>query len=256
MTGAIDLNADLGEDESESGTARDIAMMEIVSSCNIACGGHAGSATQIEKMLVAADRKNVAAGAHPSYPDRENFGRVTLEISRSELKDSLENQLQMIKLIASKSGVILRHIKPHGALYNDAQDDEELADLLIELAMVEKLPLVGMPHSVLEDKAATAAIPYIAEGFIDRRYTAGSRLVPRSLQEAVIEQDNERLDQGMALASGTAIRADDGNMIIVLAQTLCLHSDSSGALETARKLRRKLEEIGIQISALNLGYDQ
>ena len=247
MTRSIDLNADLGEDESEEGIARDLAMMDIVSSCNIACGGHAGSMKNMERMLRAAKAKGVFAGAHPSYPDRENFGRVSMNISIAELRQSLNEQLKVANDAASKTGVSPSHLKPHGALYNDAQDDEALADLLTDLAAEEGVPLVGMAKSVLARKSVEKGIPFIAEAFIDRRYTDQARLVPRSETGAVISEEKQRLEQGLALASGESILSNSGQLISLHAQTLCLHSDSAGAVETARNMRDKLETNGIVI---------
>lgn len=256
MNGSIDLNADLGEDESKEAVARDLAMMDIVSSCNIACGGHAGSMALMKKMLVAAKKKGVAAGAHPSYPDRAHFGRLSLNISDTDLKKSLQNQLQTAKTAASESGMQLHHIKPHGALYNDAQDRENLADILVNLAISEQLPLVGMPQSILQEKAKAAGVRFIAEAFIDRQYTDYGRLVSRTESGAVIEQDAERVKQGVALAMSRPVISNKGNAIRISAQTLCLHSDSSGALETAQAMRRKLEQVGIKVQPVRHGHDE
>ncbi len=253
MTRSIDLNADLGEDESEGGIARDIAIMGIVSSCNIACGGHAGSPANMRRMLATAGTMGVAAGAHPSYPDRQNFGRVSLNISQQELRDALESQLDTIKSIASEIATDLTHIKPHGALYNDTQDREDLIEILVALATSNKLPLVGMPQSLLQKQAQASNVPFIAEAFVDRQYTDSARLLPRSKAGAVIERDPDRLKQGLALASGQPITSNSGNFIRISAQTLCLHSDSTGALETARAMRENLEQAEIEIKAITFG---
>lgn len=247
MTAVIDLNADLGEDESRDGTVRDIAIMDVVSSCNIACGGHAGSAESMRTMLAAAKSRQVAAGAHPSYPDRSGFGRRSMDIAMEDLEACLTDQLREITGIAEQVGVPLSHLKPHGALYNDAQDDPDLASLLVAIAARSGLALVGMPGSLIQQKSAESGLPFIAEAFIDRRYTAGSRLVPRSEEGAVIADESERIRQGLALATGGLLTAQDGTVLQVEAQTLCLHSDSDGALETARKMRLALEEAGIAI---------
>lgn len=247
MTNVIDLNADLGEDQNPAGIARDIAIMDIVSSCNIACGGHAGSPETMRAMLTAAKSKNIAPGAHPSYPDRNGFGRQSMDISLTDLETSLTNQLHDIAVIAAKVGIPLTHLKPHGALYNDAQDDPALATLLVELAARTGLALVGMPGSLIEKKAAERKISFIAEAFIDRRYTGNGRLVPRREADAVIADEEERIRQGLALAKGTMLSAQDGTALKVEAHSLCLHSDSDGALETAKKMRAALEQAGILI---------
>ena len=249
MSRTIDLNADLGEDESAEGQARDIAMMDVISSCNIACGGHAGSPATMSRMLETARDKSVAPGAHPSYPDRINFGRQSLDISRKDLKSSLQDQLNEIHTAARQAGVALTHIKPHGALYNDAQDNQALAEILVELAQRHYLPLVGMGGSLLSSIAVQHRVGFVAEAFIDRRYNADARLVSRKIAGAVINDDRDRIDQGMALAFGSPIKSDTGQYITICAQTLCLHSDSAGALSTARLMRLALEQGGFVVKA-------
>lgn len=251
MKQSIDLNADLGEDESKAGIARDLAMMDVISSCNIACGGHAGSPENMRRMLIAAKIGSVSAGAHPSYPDRANFGRESLDIATSDLAASLKLQLATAKEAAASVGIALSHIKPHGALYNDAQDRRDLADILVELANYEKLPLVGMAETVLAQTAKKSGVRYLDEAFIDRRYTDDSRLAPRNERGAVIEDDRARVAQAMALANGKSIIASSGRNLHISAKTLCLHSDSEGALQTARKVRLKLEQAGFSIEPVS-----
>ncbi|SIO05806.1 UPF0271 protein [Parasphingorhabdus marina DSM 22363] len=247
MSDSIDLNADLGEDESADGIARDVAMMEIVSSCNIACGGHAGSPELAARMLVAALQHKVAPGAHPSYPDRENFGRVSMAIAPDELAASLHAQVRLVLDVADRTGAKITHIKPHGALYNDAQDSEILSRILVDLAKTHQLPLVGMVPSGLRDHARDQNIGFIAEAFVDRRYDKNVRLVPRSQPDAVIADQQERLDQGLALAKGRPIKISGGEELQISADTLCLHSDSNGALKTAQLMRAELERHGIGV---------
>ena len=247
MTLTIDLNADLGEDDNPAGIARDIAIMDIVSSCNIACGGHAGSPEVMRTILTAAKSRSIAPGAHPSYPDRAGFGRKTIDISLVELEDSLSRQLQDITAIASDVGAPLTHIKPHGALYNDAQDDPDLSTLLVDMAERTNLALVGMPGSLIQQKALDQGIPFIAEAFIDRLYSKKGRLVPRSEAGAVIADEEHRIRQGLCLAKATPFPAQGDTLLTIEAQTLCLHSDSDGALETAKRMRTALERAGIMI---------
>jgi UPF0271 protein len=250
VTSVVDLNADLGEDESPAGIARDIAIMDIVSSCNIACDGHAGSPDVMRTMLTAARSRSIAPGAHPSYPDRAGFGRKSMDISLADLEASLSKQLQDITTIAADVGVPLTHIKPHGALYNDAQDDPELSTLLVDIAYRANLALVGMPGSLVQQKAADNGVPFIAEAFIDRQYSSNGRLVPRSETGAVIADEDTRIDQGVALATGTPFAAHNETFLTIKAQTLCLHSDSDGALKTAKKMRAALEQAGILIGSV------
>ena len=247
MIDSIDLNADLGEDETAEGIARDVGMMEIVSSCNIACGGHAGSPELAARMLAAALQHKVAPGAHPSYPDRENFGRVSMAIAPDELAASLHAQVQLMLDAAKQTGAIITHIKPHGALYNDGQDSEILSRILVDLAKTHQLPLVGMAPSALRDHARDQNIRFIAEAFVDRRYDKNVRLVPRSQTDAVIADQQERLAQGLALAEGRPIKIAGGEELQISADTLCLHSDSNGALKTAQLMRLELERHGIAV---------
>ena len=249
MTSIIDLNADLGETDSPDGIARDIAIMDIVSSCNIACGGHAGSPDVMRTMLMSAKSSSIAPGAHPSYPDRAGFGRTSMDISLANLEASLARQLQDIKEIAAEVRVNLTHIKPHGALYNDAQDDPGLSTLLVDMAARANLALVGMPGTLIQQKASDKGITFIAEACIDRQYSSNGRLVPRSEAGAVIADEDDRIRQGLSLAKATPLLAQDGGVLTIEAQTLCLHSDSDGALETARRMRTTLEQAGILIGS-------
>ncbi len=247
MKRIIDLNADLGEDNSPEGTARDIAIMDIVSSCNIACGGHAGSPDSMRTMLTAAKARKLSAGAHPSYPDRVNFGRVSMDMEPAALKADLLRQVTMIQEIATEVGTSITHLKPHGALYNDAQDDELLAEILVEVAQSQHLPLVSMAGSAVHEEAKEAKLAFLSEAFIDRRYTERARLLPRSQEGAVIADDGERIRQALALAKGEPVTTAEGTSNVIQAETLCLHSDSDGALATAKAVRRalELEEISI-----------
>lgn len=247
MAGLIDLNADLGEDDSPDGMARDAEILSVVSSCSIACGGHAGDEATMVATLAAAKANGVVAGAHPSYPDRKNFGRVSMAMSAQELRVSLTEQVELLSTLAKRDGVTLGHLKPHGALYNDAQDDAGLAAAIAEVAAEYDLPLVGMAGSACAAAAAERGMPYLAEGFVDRRYTPARRLQSRGLPGAVIEEEAQRVEQAVALAKASPITASDGSAITVSAQTLCLHSDSEGALATARAVRAALEMAGLRI---------
>lgn len=251
MAGKIDLNADLGESADSDAVARDVAMMEIISSANIACGGHAGDTATMRAMLIAAKAHGVCAGAHPSYPDRANFGRVSMAIEPRELQSSLEAQIADFYAQAVAQNIAVTHVKPHGALYNDAADDPALA-AIIAVAVRNAAPnaaLVGLAGSAMADAAARYGLRFIGEGFLDRRYTGHGRLVPRQQSGAVIEAQAHRIAQGLSLAHGKQITAIDGEPVSITAQTLCLHSDSAGALESASAVRAALEAAGIRIAA-------
>jgi 5-oxoprolinase (ATP-hydrolysing) subunit A len=251
MAQRIDLNADLGESEDAADISRDIAIMDVVSSVNIACGGHAGSERVMRILLNAAKERGIAVGAHPSYPDRENFGRIAMLMDDDDLTASLIEQLQAMQALAVEMGVVVHHVKPHGALYNDMANSEALSDLVCRAAR-EVFPnavLVGLASSKTQKLADDREQPFVAEAFVDRRYTNRSRLVSRSENGAVIEDQAERVAQALSLAKfGTAMAAT-GEDIGIDAQTLCLHSDSDGALQTARAVRIALEKEGIEIAA-------
>ncbi|WP_420605949.1 5-oxoprolinase subunit PxpA [Novosphingopyxis sp.] len=247
MTSSIDLNADLGEmPESQD---RDIAILDVVSSCNIACGGHAGDAASMAVMLEAAKTRGVATGAHPSYPDRENFGRRSLAIDGQALADSLREQIEAFADAARAAGCAVHHVKPHGALYNDMADDPVLARLVARTSAeaLPGTPLVGLAESAVDTAARNAGLPFIAEAFVDRAYTSTARLVPRSEKGAVISELSARAAQALALATGKPIRASDGSELHLSAATLCLHSDSDAALQSAAAIRAALEGAGLTI---------
>lgn len=230
---AIDLNADLGE-----GDLYDSELLEIVSSCNVACGGHAGDAETMRATVVMAIENGVSIGAHPSYPDREGFGRRSGFLTGDELQESLINQINALVLIAGEEGAKLTHVKPHGALYNDAVNDRELADIIAS-AVVVTLPdaaFVGLPSSELQNAALAHRLKFVAEGFIDRAYQDDGQLVPRSEPGAVHDSIELVLPQAISLVGKV--------------DTLCIHGDTPGAAETARAVRGALEEQGVEIHAL------
>lgn len=240
----IDLNADMGEYANAAEQANEAALMPLVSSCSIACGGHAGDAETMRATIRLAKSHGVSIGAHPSYPDREGFGRRSLEIGAEELLASLTAQIALLKEIAQEEDVMLAHVKPHGMLYNDAAKDLSLAHVVA--AAAEGLILVGPPGSALETAAAERGSPFAAEGFVDRLYLASGALTPRSEPGAIIASIEARAKQALAIAERQKVTASDG-ALFVRAQTLCIHSDSPGAADTARAVRNALEGAGFAI---------
>lgn len=246
MTDWIDLNADLGE-----GGPFDADIMQYVTSCNVACGGHAGDTDSMNTALAQAKRHHVAAGAHPSYPDREGFGRRAMDISLGDLEVALTNQITALKTIADQRHIPITHLKPHGALYNEAAKDRTLATLLARLTanLLPGASLVGPPNSALTANAKAAALPYIAEGFTDRAYTDEGTLVPRDQPGAMLETIAARTAQALTIAANQTVISQSGATIPMRVQTLCLHSDSSGALNSAKAIRTALEAAGIDVRA-------
>lgn len=241
---AIDLNADMGEYADAAQRAIETALMPFVSSCSIACGGHAGTETTMRETARLAKAHGVSAGAHPSYPDRDNFGRRSLAAPAAELASSLQTQIAALKSVLDAEGMKLAHVKPHGALYNDAAKDITLARLVATAAA--GAVLVGPPGSMLETAAKELHAPFAAEGFVDRLYLKSGALTPRSQPGAVIADTAVRARQALAIARNEKIAAADGELTLSVV-TLCIHSDSPGAVDTARAVRDALDANGFSI---------
>jgi UPF0271 protein len=244
----IDLNADLGE-----GDAYDAELLQVVSSCNIACGGHAGDAASIAATMRDAMANGVSVGAHPAYPDREGFGRRSGFMAGEPLREALRNQLEGFGEVADELGATITHVKPHGALYTDAVVDANLADVIA--STVAELPgkplLVGQADTELETAARTHGLGFIAEAFVDRAYQPNGQLVPRS-QDGAVHGDIERIQrQAVNLARDGEVTAQDGSTLTVRADTLCIHGDTPGAAAAARAVREALEQEGVNIRGVD-----
>mgnify|MGYP006266740141 CR=1 FL=1 len=243
MRTQIDLNADLGE-----GCANDAELMALVSSCNIACGGHAGDDASMRAALLMAQRHDVSPGAHPSYPDREGFGRGRYELDTEQLRMSLDAQVGALADAARQVGMGLSHLKPHGTLYHDAASDPRVADLIAALAGVH-LPgaaLVGPPDSAVQVAARDAGLAFLAEGFVDRRYAADGSLLPRSDPRALLSDPSEQAIQAIRLARGGPIETAGGPRALEV-DTLCLHGDAANSVVAARTVRWALEDANITV---------
>ena len=231
----IDLNADLGE-----GGAADEALLALVSSCNIACGGHAGSDEIMCRTLAMASAEGVAIGAHPGYEDRENFGRRALSLPPCAVVELVARQVGKLAMFAQQMGVRLHHVKPHGALYHQAHHDVELADAVIAgvLQVSSGLLLYAPPGGALVAAARAAGMDVRLEGFADRRYQSDGTLQPRDQLGAVIESVDEAVAQALGLARGGCI------------DTLCVHGDGVEAAALLRAIRGAMGPAGFEISCL------
>jgi UPF0271 protein len=242
----IDLNADLGE-----GDAYDEQLLAIVSSCNVACGGHAGDIASMAATVRAAIANGVSVGAHPGYPDREGFGRQSGFMRGDDLYRALTGQVTALSDIAADLGTPMTHVKPHGALYNDAITDRDLADVIARV--VAEAPgspaFVGMAGTELQSAAEHHGLVFVAEAFVDRAYEADGTLVPRSEPGAVHQQLDVMTTQAVRLATDAKVTARNGAIIDVPADTLCVHGDTPGAAEAARAVRDVLESHGVSIRA-------
>lgn len=246
MTSFIDLSCDLGEASTEHERAIEAELFPLITSANIACGGHTGSVETMAAAVETARRHNVAVGAHPSYPDRENFGRKTMQIERDALFDSLREQLSTLCAIAQREQMAFTHVKPHGALYNDAHHDRDLARVVIDVieSIDRRLAIVCSRTSAMHTEATSRGIRAIAEGFGDRRYQRSGELVPRSRGDALLLDINEAAQQACAIATSGRVVADDGTEIELAADTICIHSDMPDAVARLRAIRAALQADG------------
>lgn len=241
---SIDLNADLGE-----GASCDAQILALVSSANIACGGHAGDDDSMRVAIRLAQQYGVAIGAHPSFADRENFGRKIQVPPYTQVAQDLRNQINALMRIATEQGAQLQHIKPHGALYNQAAFDPVLADIVIQVMqeIAPQLNLVALAGSPIVARAQAAGLSVINEAFADRRYRQDGSLVPRSQPNACIEHSDEAVAQSLQLIEHQQLYSHDGSIIKVAADTVCVHGDGVHALATIQALRTAFDERGIQV---------
>ncbi len=251
----IDLNADIGEAEGLEGRRSEADILHYISSANIACGGHAGTDETLHATVKGAIENSVTIGAHPSYPDRENFGRKSMilgrDIDRDDLQRSLLAQIRKLRDIASSLGANMAYVKPHGALYNDAVNSPAHADLIASVIkdIDAHLCFMGAPNSEMGRAARDHGLTFVAEGFIDRRYSDDGHLQSRAVDGAVIKSQPERMQQALSLALHNTVTTATGNTLTVKADSLCVHGDSAGAVETAHQARQALEAAGITIKA-------
>ena len=248
MTRSIDLNADIGEHDGER-YAADSALLDVVSSANIACGKHAGSLEVMRKTVALAYERGVCIGAHPGYPDREGFGRREIGLSLEQIITSYEKQIENLLACCDTEGARLRYVKPHGALYNRASKDRELARLLATsvMRMDSSLMLLALAGSALESEGIACGLRVASEAFIDRVYLADGTLMPRDRDDAVIDNADTAARRAVQLADTGTVVANDGSVVGVKPQSLCVHGDSRNALQTIRLTRANLEDAGFII---------
>jgi UPF0271 protein len=244
----MDLNADMAEGIGEQGWAADAALLKVITSANIACGGHAGDAETMRHACEAALERGVRIGAHPGYADRENFGRAELQLESGEIVEQVAGQVALLERIAAEAGGQVTHVKPHGALYHRALRDEQLASALAELfAGLASPPVVLAPaRGALVDAARSSGLRCAAEGFADRAYDAAGLLVPRD-QPGSILNPSDAVAQAVGLASNGSVTSSDGTELAIEAASICLHSDTPGALELARAIRSALQSAGVEV---------
>jgi UPF0271 protein len=243
---SVDINADLGE-----GAGHDEELFELISSANIATGFHAGDSDSMHAAVSAAKKHGVAVGAHPSFFDRENFGRKELKISSPEVFDAVAYQLGVFQAITSAVGMRPNHVKPHGALYNMAVRDQELADAIAGAikSVDPKLILFAPDKSELARRGEAYALQIAREIFADRNYLNDGWLVPRTRPDALLRDPKEAARRVLRMLREHKVRSVEGRDVEVRGETICVHGDTPGAVEFARELRSQLEREGVRISA-------
>lgn len=247
---AIDLNADLGEGFGSSSLLHDTALLELVSSANIACGFHAGDARTMRDTVRAARERGVSIGAHPSYPDLPGFGRRELGLPAKEVARHVEYQLRSMVDICGAESAHLSYVKPHGGLYNRAAWDESIANAIVGamLRVDSGLTLLGLPRSKMQDATERHHMRFAAEAFVDRAYNPDGTLVKRSEPDAVIHDVNAAVARAAELFATDTVRARDGSEIRIYADSLCVHGDNPDSLKILRAVRRRLQESGARIT--------
>ena len=236
----IDLNCDMGESFGAYAVGNDDAIFPLITSCNIACGFHGGDPLHIENTIKGALAHGVRIGAHPGYPDLQGFGRRYMRLQENELQAALRYQIAALKGMTECLGGQLAYVKPHGALYNTAAEDEREARIIAETIrdFGAGLALMGLAGSIMETQARKANIPFIAEAFADRRYGDNGKLLPRTVPGSVIHDPEAAAEQAWSIATKKGVYSNTGAWLPIDAQSLCVHGDNPKAVEILRALGR------------------
>ena len=247
----IDINCDMGELPEAIASGAQEAIMPFLSSVNIACGGHAGDEPGMIATIQQATRWKLAIGAHPGYPDRLNFGRVAMEMSGADIARTVFEQVQLLAKVAEEQGAAVRHVKPHGALYNAAAANAEIARAIAAgVARWSKdVVLVGLAGSVMLEVFRDAGFRAAAEAFADRRYERDGSLRARRFADALIHDPRAAGRQVLDIVEEGQLSAIDGSRVAIDAQTICIHGDTAGAREIAAEVARSLEARDVSIHA-------
>jgi UPF0271 protein len=250
----IDLNADVGESYGAWTMGHDEALLPFVTSANVACGAHAGDPLVIQRTIALAAAAGAAIGAHPGYPDRDGFGRRDLAMAPDELEASLVYQISAVAGFARDAGVELRHVKPHGALYNRAASDPAVAESIARAVRrcSTGFMLVGLAGSVLLDAGRAAGLEAVGEAFADRVYEADGSLRSRRLPGAVLADPAAAAAQAVAIARDGRVGSYDGGTVPVAAETLCLHGDTPNAAAYAQAIREALQAAEVEVRPFGL----
>jgi len=247
----MDLNSDLGEGFGAWTLGDDDALLEVVSSANVACGFHAGDPATIDRTVRTATEHGVAIGAQVSYPDLVGFGRREIDEAPDDLTADVLYQIGALEAFARAAGSRVRYVKPHGALYNRIARDPVQAAAVVEAIRRydPALPLLTLPGSAAMRAAEEAGIPAVAEGFADRAYTAEGRLVSRREPGAVLHDPGQVATRAVVMATEGWVETVDGGQVAVEVRSLCVHGDTPGAVELAKAVRAALDEAGLPLEA-------
>ena len=245
----IDINCDLGEGYSHQDCQKDALLMPFISSCNIACGGHAGNDLTIRESLLNAEHNGLKIGAHPGYPDKENFGRKSIQLSKVEIEQTLRFQIDKLLDVAEQLQITVQHIKLHGALYNDVEKDPALAFKVATLIQqfYSSKKVLGLAGGELARACSELELDFIAEAFIDRSYQLNGQLTPRNQAGSLITDQQKSIDQAIALATKNSIISIDGYEITPNADSICLHGDNPQALTLIKGISKSFKTSGIAI---------
>jgi 5-oxoprolinase (ATP-hydrolysing) subunit A len=246
----IDLNCDMGEMPEAIADGTQQALMKSLTSVNIACGGHAGDEATMKATIEQALRWEVSIGAHPGYPDRANFGRIELNLPLDNIADSVFDQVRSLAAIAGSNRIT--HVKPHGALYNQAAKNLRLAVAIAEgvARWSREVALVGLAGSLMLDVFRDAGFHVAAEAFADRRYEPDGTLRPRKFADALLSDAQEAAKQALKIVTQGKVIASDGSEVKVNAQTLCIHGDTPGAVRIAAEVAKTLRQAGVVLRSL------
>ncbi|MFI6807527.1 LamB/YcsF family protein [Streptomyces luteogriseus] len=248
---SIDLNADLGEGFGRWRLTDDEQLLSVVTSANVACGFHAGDAVTMRRVCELAAERGVRIGAQVSYRDLAGFGRRAMDVPPAELAAEVAYQIGALEVFARAAGARVAYVKPHGALYNRVVHDEEQAAAVVDGVLLADaaLPVLGLPGSRLLELAGKAGLPVVTEAFADRAYADAGTLVPRGVEGAVVTDPDAVVERSLGLARSGGVVSHTGTRIEVRARSLCLHGDTPGAVDLARRVRERLEASGVRVEA-------
>ncbi|WP_089103326.1 LamB/YcsF family protein [Streptomyces hyaluromycini] len=248
---SIDLNADLGEGFGRWRLTDDEQLLSVVTSANVACGFHAGDAVTMRRVCELAAGRGVTIGAQVSYRDLAGFGRRAMDVPPAELAAEVAYQIGALEVFARAAGARVAYVKPHGALYNRVVHDEEQAAAVVDGVLLAdaSLPVLGLPGSRVLALAEQAGLPAVTEAFADRAYTDQGTLVPRGHEGAVVSDPEAVVERSVELARSGVVTSHSGARISVHARSLCLHGDTPGAVELARRVRTRLAAAGVTVAA-------